>query len=261
MTDDVEFIEEYSSYPSSTAEPNVQRRRKRRKRQTDNSEPIYLDDDIPQTSQVSDVEFLFETTELDDSESILLYSSDSENSSFSGSLVQSETDQTEENVVTDFAYDFMMVNNIMRMFQNNYGPQFSHFVSRFPPRFHPAITEFVGTNENAAALESDYLEMITRRLGSVKQDRWRRRSKEVIRSIKKFKYKELKVEGVEIIEDKSTEESCLICLDKYKNKDFVKRLRCDHLWHAKCIDTWLKDNSTCPFCKCEVEGELDLTTS
>ncbi|KAM0023141.1 putative transcription factor C2H2 family [Helianthus debilis subsp. tardiflorus] len=44
--------------------------------------------------------------------------------------------------------------------------------------------------------------------------------------------------------------SCSICLADYKQDDVVRLLPdCGHLFHCKCIDTWLKANPTCPVCR------------
>ncbi|GJZ61364.1 RING-H2 finger protein ATL70-like protein [Tanacetum coccineum] len=43
---------------------------------------------------------------------------------------------------------------------------------------------------------------------------------------------------------------CSICLADYKPVDFVRLLpECGHLFHVKCIDTWLKTRPTCPVCR------------
>ncbi|XP_076938044.1 RING-H2 finger protein ATL32-like [Bidens hawaiensis] len=43
---------------------------------------------------------------------------------------------------------------------------------------------------------------------------------------------------------------CSICLEDYKPTDFVRLIpECDHLFHVKCIDTWLKAHPTCPMCR------------
>ena len=41
-------------------------------------------------------------------------------------------------------------------------------------------------------------------------------------------------------------EECVICLEDETN-DWV-RLNCNHFFHKKCINLWLKDKSTCPLC-------------
>ncbi|KAK1421177.1 hypothetical protein QVD17_23323 [Tagetes erecta] len=43
---------------------------------------------------------------------------------------------------------------------------------------------------------------------------------------------------------------CSICLVDYKPADIIRLLpECDHLFHRKCIDTWLKFNASCPVCR------------
>jgi len=40
--------------------------------------------------------------------------------------------------------------------------------------------------------------------------------------------------------------SCAICLDDFKEATHVRSLRCGHVFHKKCIDTWLCHNASCP---------------
>lgn len=43
---------------------------------------------------------------------------------------------------------------------------------------------------------------------------------------------------------------CSICLADYKQSDVIRLLpECGHLFHVKCIDTWLKVHPTCPMCR------------
>jgi len=46
---------------------------------------------------------------------------------------------------------------------------------------------------------------------------------------------------------------CPICLDLYcKKTELVRKLRCNHTFHVKCIDSWMgknKDNLPCPYCR------------
>ena len=60
--------------------------------------------------------------------------------------------------------------------------------------------------------------------------------------------------GGEDDDDKDKEEGqCVICLETFKDGDSVKRLRCKHLFHADCIDKWLRISSCCPMCKASLE--------
>ena len=45
-------------------------------------------------------------------------------------------------------------------------------------------------------------------------------------------------------------DECLICMDNYKVGEFVRNLsNCNHCYHKKCIDKWLKKNGSCPICR------------
>jgi len=43
---------------------------------------------------------------------------------------------------------------------------------------------------------------------------------------------------------------CLICMEKFAYKKYKRILKCcNNIYHKKCIDKWLKKNSTCPTCR------------
>jgi len=42
---------------------------------------------------------------------------------------------------------------------------------------------------------------------------------------------------------------CIICFHDYKEDDLIKVLGCNHFYHQKCIDEWLKISPTCPTCR------------
>ncbi|CAN8316554.1 unnamed protein product [Cochlearia groenlandica] len=48
----------------------------------------------------------------------------------------------------------------------------------------------------------------------------------------------------------TTSSCCHICLGDYKGNHVLRQLPdCNHFFHVKCIDTWLKLNPTCPVCR------------
>ncbi|CAL5209013.1 unnamed protein product [Lathyrus oleraceus] len=48
----------------------------------------------------------------------------------------------------------------------------------------------------------------------------------------------------------STSSCCSICLGDYKETDLLRLLpNCGHLYHAACIDPWLRLHSNCPICR------------
>ena len=45
---------------------------------------------------------------------------------------------------------------------------------------------------------------------------------------------------------------CVVCLDPVYGNEKLRRLACHHGFHVHCIETWLKDRSTCPICRSPV---------
>ena len=49
---------------------------------------------------------------------------------------------------------------------------------------------------------------------------------------------------------------CSICLDDYKEGDYIRKLPCNHEFHSDCIAKWLVErHSTCPLCKLDLLPE------
>lgn len=42
---------------------------------------------------------------------------------------------------------------------------------------------------------------------------------------------------------------CSICLEKIYERQRRTALPCGHTFHALCVETWLRQNSTCPLCR------------
>lgn len=51
------------------------------------------------------------------------------------------------------------------------------------------------------------------------------------------------------ITDLYQEKKCIICHEKYENRDIVRYLECKHFYHKDCCDDWLKVNKSCPTCR------------
>ncbi|KAM7531403.1 hypothetical protein LguiB_034813 [Lonicera macranthoides] len=59
---------------------------------------------------------------------------------------------------------------------------------------------------------------------------------------------------------KPNDSTCPICLSKYLPKDTLRTIpECNHYFHAKCIDEWLKLNATCPVCRNTPESSSVVT--
>ncbi|CAB1108604.1 unnamed protein product [Ectocarpus sp. CCAP 1310/34] len=60
--------------------------------------------------------------------------------------------------------------------------------------------------------------------------------------------------GEEAKGEGSTRGSCIVCFGDYTYGEELCRLRCGHLYHAKCIDEWLdgENHGWCPLCKTDI---------
>jgi hypothetical protein len=51
-------------------------------------------------------------------------------------------------------------------------------------------------------------------------------------------------------DDPILSESCQICFEKYKVGELKRILpKCNHFFHKKCVDKWLKKKGNCPICR------------
>ena len=55
-----------------------------------------------------------------------------------------------------------------------------------------------------------------------------------------------------LTEDKK---KCCICLENFKINDETINLPCIHIFHSKCIKTWMKRQDICPICKNKIIDE------
>jgi len=46
---------------------------------------------------------------------------------------------------------------------------------------------------------------------------------------------------------------CMICLSDFESGDEVRELPCGHIFHASCVDEWLRRCTDCPICKANVD--------
>ncbi|KAL8210589.1 hypothetical protein R6Q57_005026 [Mikania cordata] len=74
---------------------------------------------------------------------------------------------------------------------------------------------------------------------------------DVLKTFPAFVYSEVMVASKsEAAGDVNGGSGCSICLADYNPADFIRLLpECGHLFHCKCIDTWLKVHPTCPVCR------------
>jgi hypothetical protein len=61
-----------------------------------------------------------------------------------------------------------------------------------------------------------------------------------------------KIPVVEFKKSKEYNDNCAICFEQYMNKEKLKKLNCNHLFHTNCITIWLGKEKKCPLCKEEI---------
>ncbi|XP_055648790.1 E3 ubiquitin-protein ligase RNF38-like isoform X2 [Falco peregrinus] len=44
---------------------------------------------------------------------------------------------------------------------------------------------------------------------------------------------------------------CVVCMCDFEPRQLLRVLPCNHEFHAKCVDKWLKANRTCPICRAD----------
>ncbi|XP_009361402.2 RING-H2 finger protein ATL52 [Pyrus x bretschneideri] len=67
----------------------------------------------------------------------------------------------------------------------------------------------------------------------------------LIKSITVHKYKK----GDKLVEGTD----CSVCLSEFEENESLRLLpKCNHAFHVRCIDTWLKSHSSCPLCRSNI---------
>lgn len=112
-------------------------------------------------------------------------------------------------------------------------PNFSLFTS-------PGIgVNYFSDNFPEAAENYEALLSLAERLGDAKP---RGLSKTEIDQLPSYRYKPEN-------NDESDQTTCVICMYDFEAKQNLRVLPCQHEFHARCIDKWLKNNRTCPICR------------
>jgi len=115
-------------------------------------------------------------------------------------------------------------------------PELLEQLSHLPPGLQMLLL-------NTEALAGGYEE----RLIEVQEMLSRRRglTNETIDRVDKFRWEELRHE--------TAQTQCMICLSNFEDHEEVRRLPCHHIFHANCIDEWLRRCTDCPICKANID--------
>ncbi|KAM1050507.1 hypothetical protein ACFX13_032967 [Malus domestica] len=55
----------------------------------------------------------------------------------------------------------------------------------------------------------------------------------------------------------SSNQYCVVCLEKMLSGEQVTRLPCSHMFHGDCIVEWLNQCHTCPVCRFKLPAEAN----
>nr|XP_002734949.1 PREDICTED: RING finger protein 38-like isoform X1 [Saccoglossus kowalevskii]XP_006816740.1 PREDICTED: RING finger protein 38-like isoform X2 [Saccoglossus kowalevskii]XP_006816741.1 PREDICTED: RING finger protein 38-like isoform X3 [Saccoglossus kowalevskii] len=58
----------------------------------------------------------------------------------------------------------------------------------------------------------------------------------------------------------SDQTCCVVCMCDFEQRQLLRVLTCNHEFHTKCVDKWLKTNRTCPICRADA-SELSSAQS
>ena len=56
----------------------------------------------------------------------------------------------------------------------------------------------------------------------------------------------------EPLRELSDGEICPICFDSFSLGEIIRKIKCSHIYHKKCIDVWAEINGICPVCKVNI---------
>ena len=51
---------------------------------------------------------------------------------------------------------------------------------------------------------------------------------------------------------KDSNESCSICMEKFKKGEKLIKVDCNHEFHSRCLKLWLTNHKTCPVCRFDI---------
>ena len=58
--------------------------------------------------------------------------------------------------------------------------------------------------------------------------------------------------------DSRKETECAICLEEFKGIDMIKAFtKCEHIFHKKCLKSWLQRSNVCPLCKHDLTEDIN----
>nr|GEV40571.1 E3 ubiquitin-protein ligase ATL6-like [Tanacetum cinerariifolium] len=80
---------------------------------------------------------------------------------------------------------------------------------------------------------------------------------EVLETFPTFAYSEVKDKKI----GKGALE-CAVCLNEFEDEETIRLIpKCDHVFHAECIDAWLENHVTCPVCRSDLAKSTQVANN
>jgi NACalpha-BTF3-like transcription factor len=127
-----------------------------------------------------------------------------------------------------------------RLFVNNYNINILDYIDNFQMLFN-INNEYNIVGNVYEDIEEKMISIAT--MESENSYNSHERNPECIINIKSLKFKDCK----------HKENICTICISEYKSEDKVSILKCNHIYHNKCILEWGMYRQECPMCRESIE--------
>jgi hypothetical protein len=96
-----------------------------------------------------------------------------------------------------------------------------------------------------SGMSYDVLLRLGDQVGDVRLERWAMIAQQKINTLPLVTFNPEKVED----SPNDCQGTCLVCQEQYRRGESLRRLPCNHLFHAVCVDQWLRTSDKCPFCR------------
>ena len=68
----------------------------------------------------------------------------------------------------------------------------------------------------------------------------------------RYVVKNIKIKEYTLNENYHDNDRCPLCLEDYNIGEILNELICNHFYHKKCINNWIKSNNNCPICRSSI---------